>query len=751
MRKILLLLCVLLNSIAYSQDERILDVTLSEDERLFNLYSEDYLKTIHELKISGSLDYKELEKICNTLCIYKRNTSGSCDVPSSSLKILDLYDVTITGGDGHPLGNKCIPSLKKGLFTHTSIEKLRLPANIYIDRECINNNPDLKDVEINTSTIIGYYNFSDCAFKTLTLLDDTEVEFANHGFQGAKFEKFIVGKNNNFYSSYDGALTSKSGSILYKVPEAKFSYTTSNLVTDVEDNAFQLNSNIRLIVFGENVKNIEEDCIYNNEMLNSIICLSKTPPIVEKSNVYSPFFGCHNLKKLYVLNDCVAKYKAAYAWSTIENIIGFDISELEKLKQEILNSKIANYDFMIDGIYYKVTDFFHLECGVCNGDYDYSGKIIIPDHVNYNGRNLAVTSIISMTSSDITDVILPSSLKEIGNGAFEGSGLKELVIPEGVTTIGASAFRNSHIIHITIPQSVVSIGDGAFSYCKSLESVHIPEAVSKIPRKAFFNCHSLKHFVWNPTKNQASIYETAFGECNSLTKIVLPSNVDGTVYYSPSIGEEGAFFNCTSLDTLILNDNKKPIYFNYYYRSTYVKSDNEPEFYNCPIRVLYVGRDYKPHYYTNDPVPKFTPLELTIGDSVASLSTWPTLYKVESLTIGTGLNKVPKVSSENLRKVYVRSTIPQSADGFSDKAYFNATLYVPIGSKERYANAPIWKNFWNIQEYDAITGIQQINTDNKTPHVVRTYTLEGICTDTPVRGINIIKYSNGRTKKILTK
>ena len=751
MRKILLLLCVLVNSIAYSQDERILDVTLSEDERLFNLYSEDYLKTIVELKISGSLDYKELEKICNTLCVYKRNTSGSCDVPSSSLKILDLYDVTITGGNEHHLGNKWIPSLKKGLFTHTSIEKLRLPANIYIDRECINNNPDLKDVELNTSTIIGCYNFSDCAFKTLTLLDDTEVEFANHGFQGAKFEKFIVGKNNNFYSSYDGALTSKSGSILYKVPEAKFSYTTSNLVTDVEDNAFNLNSNIRLIVFGENVKNIEERCIYKNEMLNSIICLSKTPPIVEKSNVYSPFFECNNLKKLYVLNDCIAKYKAAYAWSTIENIIGFDISELEKLKQEILNSKIANYDFMIDGIYYKVTDFSNLECGVCNGDYDYSGKIIIPDHVNYNGRNLAVTSIISMTSSDITDVILPSSLKEIGKNAFVGSGLKELVIPEGVTTIGARAFRNSQIVHITIPQSVVSIGDGAFSYCKSLESVHIPEAVSEIPSEAFFNCHSLKQFVWNPNKNHASIYGSAFGECNSLTKIVLPSNVNGTVYYSSSIEEQGAFLNYTSLDTLILNDSKDPIYFNYYKECSYVDRNSiKPDFYNCPIKVLYVGRDYKSQGYIGY-TPYFTPLELTIGDDVKSLSYWPSLDKVESLTIGTGLNKVPRVSSETLRKVYVRSTTPQSADGFSDKAYFNATLYVPIGSKERYANAPIWKNFWNIQEYDAITGIQQINTDNKTPHAVRTYTLEGTCTDTPVRGINIIKYSDGTTKKILTK
>ena len=739
-----------MNSIVYSQDESVLDVILSKDERLFELYSEDFLKAIVELKISGSLDYKELEKISNTLCVYKRNGSGSCDVPSSNLKILDLSDVTITGGDFHPVGNKYIPTLKEKLFTHTSIEKLRLPANIYIERGCINDNPNLKNVEINNSTKVWYYNFSDCAFKTLTLPDDIEINFANYGFRGAKFEEFVVGKDNKLYSSYDGALTNKFGSVLYKVPEAKFSYTTSNQVTDVEDNAFHGNSNIRLIVFGENVKNIEMDCIYDNEMLNSIICLSETPPVVKKS-IYSPFFGCNNLKKMYVPNDCVAKYKAAYAWSEIENIIGFDINDLEKLKQEILNTQIADYDFMIDGIYYKVTDFSNFECGVCNGDYDYSGKITIPDHVIYNGKKLAVTSIISMTSSDITDVILPSSLKEIGNGAFAGCSLKELAIPEGVTTIGYGAFRNSQIVHITIPQSVVSIGDGAFSYCKSLESIHIPEAVSKIPERAFFNCHSLKQFVWNPNKNYASIYGSAFGECNSLTKIVLPSNVDGTVYYSSSIEEQGAFFNCTSLDTLILNDSKDPIYFNYYEECSYVNRNSiEPDFYNCPIKVLYVGRDYKSQGYIGY-TPYFTPLGLTIGDDVTSLSCWPSLHKVESLTIGTGLNKVSKVPSENLRKVYVRSTTPQSAEGFSDKAYFNATLYVPVGSKERYANAPIWKNFWNIQEYDAITGIQQINTDNKTPHAVHTYTLDGICTDTPVRGINIIKYSNGITKKILTK
>ena len=37
---------------------------------------------------------------------------------------------------------------------------------------------------------------------------------------------------------------------------------------------------------------------------------------------------------------------------------------------------------------------------------------------------------------------------------------------------------------------------------------------------------------------------------------------------------------------------------------------------------------------------------------------------------------------------------------FYDKTTQNATLYVPVGSKEAYSKADYWKNFAHIEEYD---------------------------------------------------
>lgn len=60
------------------------------------------------------------------------------------------------------------------------------------------------------------------------------------------------------------------------------------------------------------------------------------------------------------------------------------------------------------------------------------------------------------------------------------------------------------------------------------------------------------------------------------------------------------------------------------------------------------------------------------------------------------------VYCENLTKIYVRSSKAPQIDisSFYDKTTQNATLYVPVGSKEAYSKADYWKNFAHIEEYD---------------------------------------------------
>jgi hypothetical protein len=65
----------------------------------------------------------------------------------------------------------------------------------------------------------------------------------------------------------------------------------------------------------------------------------------------------------------------------------------------------------------------------------------------------------------------------------------------------------------------------------------------------------------------------------------------------------------------------------------------------------------------------------------------------------------------------------------------DATLYVPVGTKEKYQATDGWKEFQNIVE-GTPTGIKVIeNTQNKNATV---YDLNGVRLPAPKKGINII-------------
>jgi hypothetical protein len=85
-----------------------------------------------------------------------------------------------------------------------------------------------------------------------------------------------------------------------------------------------------------------------------------------------------------------------------------------------------------------------------------------------------------MSCEKLSQVTLPSTLRKIGNYAFNDTALHSIIIPEGVTEIGYCAFYYCRTLtSVTLPSTIERIGMFAFA-STALNTVTIPDSVQSI-------------------------------------------------------------------------------------------------------------------------------------------------------------------------------------------------------------------------------------------------------------------------------
>jgi len=105
----------------------------------------------------------------------------------------------------------------------------------------------------------------------------------------------------------------------------------------------------------------------------------------------------------------------------------------------------------------------------------------------------------------------------------------------------------------------------------------------------------------------------------------------------------------------------------------------------------------------------------------------------------------------NIQEVISKIENPFDIDSysFSENTFYNATLYVPKGTIDKYRTTLGWKEFKYIIEELPPSNINQVEIYEAI--ILNQHSINGNKVTTPKKGINIIKMDNGLIKKILVK
>ena len=139
-------------------------------------------------------------------------------------------------------------------------------------------------------------------------------------------------------------------------------------------------------------------------------------------------------------------------------------------------------------------------------------------------QNLPVVGIGSGAFRDkqLTNVVIPNSIRYIGHGAFLGNKLTDLVIPDGVVNIGERAFAYNQLTSVSFPKNEIYIGYEAFRD-NLLTDIKLPENLDGgIVGRAFESNRLTSITIPDGVKG---IGLSGFAN-NPLTTVILPNSVN---------------------------------------------------------------------------------------------------------------------------------------------------------------------------------------------------------------------------------
>lgn len=246
-----------------------------------------------------------------------------------------------------------------------------------------------------------------------------------------------------------------------------------------------------------------------------------------------------------------------------------------------------------------------------------------------------------------------------------------------------------------------------FAYLYDMEEIVLPAKLKSIGDDAFIFCRSLKSL--NIPESVQKIGLRAFLGCSSLKSMKLP--------YGITEIKSGLLSGCTNLTSIDIPYTTEEIGHNAFSKCTSLKSIELPySLNNMGISVFYGCTALT---------------SVTIPKNIRYISDY-TFYLCNSLKSIYALNP---------------QGIGIKGKPFEEYTQSQCTLYVPEGSMYNYQCWEEWYAFNHIVEFSP-TGINGVHSAAERREVER-YDTSGRRLTSPTKGLNIVRFNDGTTRKVM--
>ena len=562
----------------------------------------------------------------------KNEESGKSEITLVSVP-KDATEVTLPEG---------VTVIGSGAFENTQVVSVKIPSSVTeIAAGAFTGCPNITEIEFKGSVppAIAEGSFDKAVVENENVkvtTPDTEVLVGNGESLTVTVVPDLSGKEGNKVTVVAGT-PDKDGSLT--IPAVVTVGGANIPVTEVADNAFKGQSNIKKVIVGENIKKIGNGAFQGCDKIGEITFEGSEPPTIKPDTFDESVSDNATVK---VPEASKEAYDKKFE-NNFENIVGSD--------KEVVS---------VGGIRYEVETSANgtRTVKVIGGKPDANGVLTIMPEVTVNGETLPVTAIapdaFSKENGNVTKVVIPETVTEIPTGAFTGcSSISEVEFKGTVPPAIAEGAFNKTVtenenVKVTVPEINVS-SDGSNVIVKVTSDLGgkeqptvtveggTPDSNGKIVIPSEVT-------VGNQKLPVTEIAPKAFENNKEVTSVTIPGTVT-------EVGE-GAFSGTSNLTNVTISSGEGTINF------------GNDVFEGSNLKEVYQGRN-------------------TDGNPFAGQTT------ITGVTVGGNVTEIGAgefAGSTGIKNIEFEGTTPPAVDSsaFDNTVKNNAQVRVPAEAEEEY-------------------------------------------------------------------